>query len=78
MNPCHIRFLSYNIDTMAVIIFIPDCHFMVDDCRKNLPNIDKYGGEPNDPLELPVGGNGRMYGIATVRDQCPSGMLSST
>ncbi len=43
------------------------------DFRKTLPNIDKYGGEPNEALKLPVGGNGKAYGIATVRAQCPQG-----
>ncbi|XP_013386084.1 nidogen-1 isoform X2 [Lingula anatina] len=40
---------------------------------KTIPNIDKNGGRPNEALSLPVGGNGKLYGISVVRNQCPAG-----
>ena len=38
-----------------------------------LPNVNEYGGVANTPLDLPAGGNGRVYGITVARDQCPAG-----
>lgn len=40
---------------------------------KSLPSINKYGDETNEPIVLPPGGNGRLYGITNVRSQCPMG-----
>lgn len=36
-----------------------------------VPSIDRDGGESGEPLTLPVGGNGRLYGIAAVGEYCP-------
>ncbi|XP_060577111.1 nidogen-2-like [Ruditapes philippinarum] len=36
-----------------------------------VPNINRDGGERGEPLTLPVGGNGRLYGIAAVGEFCP-------
>lgn len=36
-----------------------------------VPSIDRDGGERGEPLTLPVGGNGRLYGIAAVGEYCP-------
>ena len=47
----------------------------VTSCRNSLPSIDKYGGETNEDIVLPQGGNGRLYGIAAVREQCPQGTV---
>ena len=41
--------------------------------RKALPSINAYGRAANEPLDFPPGGNGRMYGITVVREDCPSG-----
>ncbi|XP_048259530.1 nidogen-1-like [Haliotis rufescens] len=39
---------------------------------KGIPNINRDGGaQANDPLNLAIGGNGRVYGVTAVRDQCP-------
>ncbi|CAL1530382.1 unnamed protein product [Lymnaea stagnalis] len=39
--------------------------------RKDVPNINQSGGEVNEPLQQAIGGNGRLYGITAVKDQCP-------
>ncbi|KAK3595925.1 hypothetical protein CHS0354_032433 [Potamilus streckersoni] len=36
-----------------------------------IPNINRDGGNRNEDLPLPVGGNGRLYGITSVREYCP-------
>lgn len=36
-----------------------------------VPSIDLNGGEVKDALKLPVGGNGRLYGVAAVGEFCP-------
>ena len=36
-----------------------------------IPMIHRNGGERGEPLTLPVGGNGRLYGLATVGEYCP-------
>ena len=42
--------------------------------RRSLPNIDRYGSSfAGEPLTLPPGGNGRLYGITSVESQCPAG-----
>lgn len=41
-------------------------------CRKSMQNINQYGGQPNEPLVLPPGGNSRLYGITAVQE-CPRG-----
>ncbi|XP_021357021.1 nidogen-2-like [Mizuhopecten yessoensis] len=33
--------------------------------------VSHTGGQVADPLDLPVGGNGKLYGIAAVRASCP-------
>lgn len=39
-----------------------------------LPNANTlHGSRTSADLSLPVGGNGRLYGIATVKQRCPSG-----
>lgn len=44
-------------------------------CRQNaLPNANSlHGSRTSADLSLPVGGNGRLYGITTVKQRCPSG-----
>ncbi|XP_074657319.1 uncharacterized protein LOC141910521 [Tubulanus polymorphus] len=39
----------------------------------SIPNINKRGGAKGPSLSLPLGGNGRLYGIATVQKDCPTG-----
>jgi len=39
----------------------------------SLPSIDRYGNQFNAAMILPAGGNGRLYGIAPVRAECPIG-----
>uniref|UniRef100_A0A0B7B8A8 Nidogen n=1 Tax=Arion vulgaris TaxID=1028688 RepID=A0A0B7B8A8_9EUPU len=39
--------------------------------RRDIPNINQSGGETNKPLKQAIGGHGRVYGIAAVKDQCP-------
>jgi len=41
--------------------------------RTTLPNINKNSDRPNEELALPKGANGRLYGLAAVRNPCPSG-----
>jgi nidogen (entactin) len=42
--------------------------------RKTLPNYSKLIGQgANEDIELPLGANGRTYGISVVRSACPSG-----
>jgi len=53
------------------IAFANDKFYWTDWDMKSLPSIDKYGGEANAPLQLPEGGNGRMYGLVAVRETCP-------
>lgn len=36
-----------------------------------IPMIHRNGGERDEPLTLPVGGNGRLYGITSVGEYCP-------
>ncbi|XP_064599623.1 nidogen-1-like isoform X3 [Liolophura sinensis] len=36
----------------------------------SIPNINRNGGQLNDALSLPIGGNGRLYGIVTAKEQC--------
>lgn len=36
-----------------------------------IPMIHRNGGEKGEPLTLPVGGNGRLYGITSVGEYCP-------
>lgn len=45
--------------------------FWTDWQRRNIPNVNKNGEDPNEPLPLAIGGHGRIYGITAVRDQCP-------
>ena len=33
--------------------------------------IHRNGGERGEPLTLPVGGNGRLYGLTSVGEYCP-------
>lgn len=44
-------------------------------CRQNaLPNANAlHSSRANADLSLPLGGNGRMHGITTVKQRCPSG-----
>ena len=37
--------------------------------------IHRNGGEKGEPLTLPVGGNGRLYGITSVGEYCPRGKI---
>ncbi|XP_053375002.1 nidogen-1-like [Mercenaria mercenaria] len=36
-----------------------------------VPSVHRDGGEKGEPLTLPVGGNGRLYGISAVGEFCP-------
>ena len=38
-----------------------------------IPMIHRNGGERGEPLTLPVGGNGRLYGLTAVGEYCPRG-----
>lgn len=40
--------------------------------RKFLHRVDINGGEA-EPLEIPAGGSGRMYGLVSLPSYCPSG-----
>ncbi|ELT91752.1 hypothetical protein CAPTEDRAFT_173985 [Capitella teleta] len=40
---------------------------------KSLLNINQFSDKPNEELVLPQGGNGRLYGLTTVKHQCPGG-----
>lgn len=42
-------------------------------CRKGIPSVNVNTGEIAEPLELPLGGNGRVYGITSVGEYCPRG-----
>lgn len=42
--------------------------------RKFLHRVDINGGEA-EPLEIPAGGSGRMYGLVSLPSYCPSGKL---
>jgi len=33
--------------------------------------VNQNGGDKGEPLSLPVGGNGKLYGITAVRASCP-------
>lgn len=48
-------------------------------CRQNaLPNANSlHSSRTSADLSLPVGGNGRLYGITTVKQRCPSGYITS-
>jgi nidogen (entactin) len=37
---------------------------------KFVQRVSRHGGEAQ-PLELPLGGNGKVYGIVTIPEQCP-------
>ena len=39
--------------------------------------IHRNGGEKGEPLTLPVGGNGRLYGITSVGEYCPRGKIKN-
>lgn len=39
---------------------------------KFLHRVDINGGEA-EPLEIPAGGSGRMYGLVSLPSYCPSG-----
>ncbi|BFZ12302.1 hypothetical protein BsWGS_15341 [Bradybaena similaris] len=53
------------------IVVLNNIVYWTDWERKDVPNINQSGGEPNKPLIQAVGGNGRKYGITAVKDQCP-------
>ena len=38
--------------------------------------MNKNGGTQNEALKLTMGGNGKLYGIVAVKDQCPRGIDS--
>ncbi|XP_064621672.1 nidogen-1-like isoform X2 [Lineus longissimus] len=40
---------------------------------QSIQNINVRGGSLGEPLKLPVGGNGRLYGVTAVRKNCPRG-----
>lgn len=40
--------------------------------RKEIPNVDK-DGVLGQPIKLAPGGNGRVYGIVAVKNQCQRG-----
>jgi nidogen (entactin) len=42
--------------------------------RQTLPNVNKMLAQtPNEDLNLPLGANGRLYGVTAVKTACPSG-----
>lgn len=43
--------------------------------RKEIQNVDK-DGVLGQPIKLSIGGNGRVYGIAAVRNTCPRGLFN--
>lgn len=55
------------------LVYANNIFYWSDWDQKVLPNVNEYGGVANTPLELPPGGNGRVYGITLAREQCPSG-----
>jgi len=55
------------------LVYINDNFYWTDWKSKELPNIGRFGGQPNTSLKLPEGSAGRSYGIAAVRSQCPRG-----
>ncbi|XP_067681271.1 nidogen-like [Haliotis asinina] len=59
---------SYPFD----VAFFNNVLYWTDWETKGIPNVDRDGGaDANDPINLAVGGNGRLYGVTAVRDQCP-------
>ncbi|KAK6999593.1 nidogen-2, partial [Biomphalaria glabrata] len=58
---------SYPFD----LTFLNNVIYWTDWQRKDIANINQRGGEPNKPLKLAFGGNGRTYGITAVIDKCP-------
>jgi len=55
------------------IVYANDIFYWTDWSEKSIANIGKFGGQLNNPLELPEVGNGRLYGISAVPEECPSG-----
>ncbi|CAG5121406.1 unnamed protein product [Candidula unifasciata] len=53
------------------IVVLNNIVYWTDWERKDIPNINQSGGETNKPLTQAIGGNGRLYGITAVKDQCP-------
>jgi nidogen (entactin) len=55
------------------VVFANNKFYWTDWDQKSLPSVDNYQQTANEPLDLPPGGNGRLYGITVVRDVCPTG-----
>lgn len=45
-------------------------------CRNTVMEITR-GGRPKSSLEIPVGGNGRLYGLTSV-SECPRGKCEAS
>ncbi|XP_052256418.1 nidogen-1-like [Dreissena polymorpha] len=39
---------------------------------RGIPHVDRVTGEEGKPLSLPVGGNGRLYGVTAIGSYCPA------
>ncbi|KAK7103484.1 nidogen-like [Littorina saxatilis] len=44
--------------------------------RRTISGVRQSGGEEISPISAAIGGNGRLYGITALRDQCPRGSNS--
>jgi nidogen (entactin) len=67
------RVLSQSAGYPFGLSYAQDIFYWTDWERINLPNINKNSDRLNEEVAAALGANGRMYGIATVRSQCPSG-----
>ncbi|KAI0241926.1 Nidogen-2 [Lamellibrachia satsuma] len=69
------RRLVYKLASYPFDIALADNVFYWTDWNMDsLPNINnRVDSSPNEPLILPPGGNGKLYGIGVVPNQCPRG-----
>jgi nidogen (entactin) len=50
--------------------------YWTDWSKKALQQVDKDGVQ-GEPIPLSIGGNGRVYGLVAVKNQCPQGNILS-
>ena len=65
-----------NVSHVIEVVFHVS-HLFQTGFRKSISGVSQSGGILVSPIPAVVGGNGRLYGITAVRDQCPRGKFCS-
>ncbi|GAB1611093.1 nidogen-1-like isoform X2, partial [Argonauta hians] len=53
------------------MVFTDNNLYWTDWTKSTISNIRWNANKPSQPLRTPIGGHGKMYGIATITDSCP-------